>query len=166
MLKNQVEITWCNSRSWWATDAGGLTGSRSPRPCPSPYWTGGGRPHSYQCRSAVKGINHCSRDKGWECSIATPVNKGLMLHSRQYIALSKNRHWIPKQSQHFHLHRAFPRQASLCKSTHEIRFLLSTLSPGSWNSVNSQHEDGYQQWKERSPWFCCHSEHLIMWGGN
>lgn len=53
--KNQVEITWCNSRSWWATDAGGLTGSRSLKPCPSPCWTGDGRPHSYQCNSTVKG---------------------------------------------------------------------------------------------------------------
>lgn len=53
--KNQVEITWCNSRSWWATDAGGSTGSRSLKPCPSPCWTGDGRPHSYQCNSTVKG---------------------------------------------------------------------------------------------------------------
>lgn len=53
--KNQAEITWYNSRSWWATDAVGLTGSRSLKPCPSPCWTGDGRPHSYQCNSTVKG---------------------------------------------------------------------------------------------------------------
>lgn len=163
MLKNQVEVTWCNSRSWWVTDAGGLTGSRSPRPCPSPYWTGDGRPHSYQCRSTVKGINHCNWDTACKCSIAKPTKstKGwccILVNMLHFL-------WIEVITTFSSPPRPTPTGVIVQKHT-EIRFLLSTLSRGSWNSVNSQHEDGYQQWKERSPWFCCHSEHLIMRGGN
>lgn len=70
--KNQVEITWYNSRSWWATDAGGLTGSSSLKPCPSPCWTGDGRPHSYQCNSTVKGEKPL-RMRQEDVSTASPV---------------------------------------------------------------------------------------------
>lgn len=63
MQKNQVELTWCNSHSWWAIGAEGLTGSRSLRRCPLPYWTADGRPHSYQYKSEVKEKDSCKRSE-------------------------------------------------------------------------------------------------------
>lgn len=165
--KNQVEITWYNSRSWWATDAGGLTGSRSLKPCPSPCWTGDGRPHSYQCNSTVKG------EKPLRMRQRMSVRHRQSCQRRADVAFLSIHCTFYESPFHCKVITTAPPPPPpplltgiIVQEHTEIRFLLSTLSRGSWNSVNSQHEDGYQQWKERSPWFCCHSEHLIIRGGN
>lgn len=57
-----MELTWRNSRSWWAIGAEGWTRSRFLRQCLSPCWTGDGTPHSCQYRHKVKGKKTLQHD--------------------------------------------------------------------------------------------------------